>query len=226
MESMEPLVFNSSVCTLAVGEKYSNTASAFLSSLPPEIKKYCLTDFTSLDFGNTNVIKFQDDLTPIWQQKRCVIKEAIKGNEAAIFIDADYKYIGTPLTIELSPFEVTSWQIVPMPNQTCWRFGKLNPVMEGLSKILGISDWTKTTWVAPNLFRIKADEKTHLFFEAWDKISFYLREHKYKINDGISIGLAAYAAGYVPMEDPGLLKLHQDLKHLFFGTWYTDGSMT
>jgi hypothetical protein len=225
MLSMDKLVCNS-ICTLAVGDHYANTTSSFLSSLPSEIKKYCLTDLINLDFGNSKVVKFQDDFTPIWQQKRTIIKEALKENEDTIFIDGDYEYHGSSQVVGDRLPGIYSWKICPMKTQTVWHPTTLPKVVEDIAKIFKIDDWTQTIWVAPNLFQIKKDKNTNIFFDAWDQIAFYLREHKYKINDGISIGLAAYVAGYTPVEDQSLLNLHQDLKHLFFGRWATDGSMT
>lgn len=222
---MGSLVCNS-ICTLAVGEKYSLTASQLMLSLSSGVRKYCLTDNINLDFGGAKVIKFQDDFTPIWQQKRHIIKEAVNNVEDTIFIDADYQYLGTSHVISSRPPGVYSWKIDPMQSQIVWHEKTLVPVMDGLSRVLNIKDWKKAVWVAPNLFQVKAGSSTPGFFDAWNQISFYLRDNKYKINDGISIGLAAYVSGYTPKEDPDLFHLHKGLKHLFFGNWISDGSMT
>jgi peptide deformylase len=172
------------------------------------------------------IVPYQDDATHIWQHKRLAAKEALKYSKATLFIDADYKYNDTCLSVEDRQEGVYTWHHIVMEGITSGQNKKLTPVMEGLASLLEIPDWKKTHWFGACMFFVRKGPSTDLFFSTWEKIAFYLRDMNYKIDDGVAIGLAAHIAGYKVEENLDLKRLHEDLTHLYFGTWQTDGSMT
>ena len=217
------------VGTLAIGIEYATQASLILKKLSDYgYITYVMTDFPSLFDSSINIVPYEDDGTQIWQQKRIVIKNILEEEQQVVFIDADYGVLSDIDNVNLDFLEgLSTSRLYSIESNTTKRSESLIPVMEGLKDVLKINNWKKAKWVAPNLFCLKKDREGKYmdFLGAWDKVALFLKENNYKIDDGISIGLAAHSIGWVPQKISfGYFGKMLDHKH--FGTWETDGTMT
>ena len=198
-------------CTLAVNSPYNKRAlelSRKISNL------HVLTDHP--EWFKSNAFLFKDDKTHIWQQKRHIIKETLRYNKQAIFIDSDiilFNSIAEPVLDNT----ISGYVVGTVKGYTSFHKNTAWPILDRLSCYLGV-DWHQAAWVSPMLFGVKANSSK--FLETWDNIAFWLRDNGgYIFNDGNTIGLAALAAGLVPKQESVYKSIYDSFSHLRLGDW-------
>lgn len=232
---------NSTICTLAVGEKYVQSALDLILSLGENDNNFLVvTDQPSSFPGNILTTEFIDDSTHICQQKRNAIKEGLKRFKTVFFLDADFiashqgQYYRSVYG-DLEQFPTIDPSLPPGFN-TNWPKNKLDlilrsrpslkPVFDGLCNRLNV-DLNDVFQISPASFFFTVDsEKTYLqLFNIWDDIAFWLKDNQYVVPDNISMGFAA-AKAKIPVfgsETAYPWELTRGvLAHKNIGDWHTN----
>lgn len=232
---------NCTLCTLAVGEKYVQSAVDFVNSLGENDNNFLVvTDKPSRFPQDITTIQFVDDGTDILQQRRHVIKEALSRFNTAFFVDADFtachksEYNKStnsnsttfPTIDPVLPFGINS-NLTKKPIKSIFdkKIAK-ETVLNGLSSLLSIDiDQVYPISCASFFFTKDAAGSYMDFFDTLDRIVIWLKDNKINILDDIIVAFAA-AKTNVPIYGhettyPWSL-IQNSLAHKLIGDWRKD----
>lgn len=196
-------------CTLALGNEYCLLAKQLAEDIGKSspYPLLILTDKPShyRDLTNTIVLRHHKRSVLGYNDKLCVVEQALSRFDTCIFIDADVRILG-PIALDKEVFEpgirayrVRSWEYTKneasLGQPAPWKAGNLR-IMRLLRRELDLESKDEDIpYVVEFLFAITRDARTEPFLERWAHLAEFCEKNGFFNHEGFSIGLAALLVG-------------------------------
>ncbi|MGK7882765.1 MAG: hypothetical protein AB4060_22085 [Crocosphaera sp.] len=206
-------------CTLAFNSPYRNMSRELahdLEKYAPGIKVLIGTDKVE-DFKDCdNVISYhqkQQGILHCYNDKRFVLDFALSQFDIAIFIDADTRFY-EPLPTEIENFSgIQGLHKNLIKHITRYRPDRLS-IVQKLSEKLQIN-LDEISYFGESILMVSnQDNQAQIFLENWRRIGLYLELNGIHSGEGITIGMAAFLAGWPSKKSQDWETLNQIAQHI------------
>ncbi|MEL4894526.1 hypothetical protein [Crocosphaera sp. Alani8] len=206
-------------CTLAFNPPYrkmSKDLARDLEKYAPGIRIVIGTDEVK-DFKDCpNVISYhqkQQGILHCYNDKRFVFEFALSRFDMAIFIDADTRF-NEPIPREIDDFSgIQGVHKNLIGHITKYRPDRLSVVKKVAEKLkINLDD---VSYFGESILMVSnQDSQAKIFLENWGKIGRYLELNGIHSGEGITIGIAAFQAGWQPKKSRDWETLNRIAQHI------------
>jgi hypothetical protein len=197
-------------CTLALGQKYIDLCRQLAGDLAiyaPKVPLVVLSDRPDAFSELENVLAIFHEQKSVWgyNDKLCVIDQALRLHRTCIFVDADGRIFDEVVLDDqifepgLRAYRVRNWAYNREAaeqniNSRVFRGGLR--IMRLLNKKYHLGDDERIPFVVEFLFSITRSERGESFLQKWEEIANFCERQRFFIHEGYSIGLAAALTGF------------------------------
>ncbi len=214
-------------CTLALGQKYSELAkqlagdlARFAPGAPFVIFSDCPSTFR--DLSNVKVFSHKRRSVLGYNDKLCVISNALRLHRTCIFLDADGR-IFDKVELEdeifepgLRAYKIRSWAynrneaLNNIPHS--WARGGLRMMRLFRQELALKESDDNIPFILEFLFSVTKSDKSDQFLQKWEDLAQFCESRYFFLHEGYSIGLAAVLTGFpLSQHDFGGLNFFESL---------------